>query len=105
MRWEHLIWLDNTRSVQRDLQWFPHIIVCRTYRDAVEAIESIYDFPHEKIFISFDYDLCERKTGYDFAKYLVRYGFYVDGFTCHCPSSVGREKIERFLLKNGYQKY
>lgn len=52
-------------------------------------------------FISFDHDLGEGKSGYDCAKFLVKYCMNnqskLPEFTVHSQNPVGKENIERLL--------
>lgn len=53
------------------------------------------------IFISFDHDLGEAKTGYDCAKYLVEYCLdhvkTLPDYKVHSQNPVGKENIEKLL--------
>ena len=53
------------------------------------------------IFISFDHDLGEGKTGYDCAKYLVEYCLdhfkTLPDYKVHSQNPVGKENIEKLL--------
>ena len=83
------------------------VIICRSYADAVWAIET-YGMPD---FISFDHDLGEDRTGYDFAKWL---GFYIMdnnekiynwfAYQVHSANPVGAENIDKYM-KNLIQHF
>ena len=87
-----------------DLRLCPDgFIVARTYNDAVNLIKE-KGLPS---MISFDHDLGEEKTGYDFAKFIVNYCldfklppplYYV-----HSANPVGAENIE--CLLSNFEKY
>lgn len=53
------------------------------------------------IFISFDHDLGEEKTGYDCAKFLVEYCLdhveTLPDYKVHSQNPVGKENIEKLL--------
>lgn len=100
---KHLIWLDDERTVPKNLQWFSEIIVCKTYKQAVNQLNALLEFPHGKIYISFDHDLGGEKTGYDFAKYIVANDIHIEGFECHSFNPVGRKNIEDLMTHYGYQ--
>ena len=78
-------------------------IVARTFNSAKTIIQE--KFPY---FISFDHDLGEDMSGYDFAKYIIEFDFdhdVIDGhfdFSVHSANPVGRENIESLL--NRYLK-
>lgn len=95
------MYLDDIRT---PVQTFDFVV--RSFAEAVEMIE-IYGVP---IFISFDHDLGVDsngellKSGYDFAKWLVKAD--IDGmytlptdfsFKVHSQNPVGRENIKKLL--------
>lgn len=81
-------------------------IIVRTYEAGVEAVKK-YGSPS---FVSFDHDLGDGKTGYDFAKFLVDsdidnsyimpedFNFYV-----HSQNPIGKKNIEELL--NSYLRF
>lgn len=75
--------------------------VCRTYNDAIAAIEK---YKNEILYISFDHDLGEIKTGYDIAKYLVENEIKAY-YNIHSANPVGRFNIEQLLQHYGYEKF
>ncbi len=111
------LWLDDIRNPPDD-----SFVVARSYAEAGALI--IRDgFPN---FVSFDHDLGEGLTGYDFAKLLVeidqdRSAYKPDNeiwegfdlrkmlmpedfaFTVHSANPVGRDNIEYIL--NNYLKF
>lgn len=74
-------------------------VVARSYKDAVEKVKE-YGFP---TFVSFDHDLGEGKTGYDFAKYLVELDMDTNtmpqnfDFLVHSANPVGAKNICAYL--------
>jgi len=95
------LFLDDERDPPSDGQEW---IVVRTF-DAAIAYVAANGMPG---FISFDHDLGEEKTGYDFAKWLVdwleenhippEFDYYV-----HSQNPVGAANIESYL--DGYYDY
>lgn len=103
------LFLDDIRFPNRDVKISgpeSSIIICRTYDDAVWAIET-YGMPD---LISFDHDLGEGKTGYDFAKwlgdYLMNNNEKIDSwfdYQVHSANPVGAKNIDEYmknLIKN-----
>jgi hypothetical protein len=82
------------------------VIICRSFDDAVWSINN-YGMPD---FISFDHDLGEGKTGYDFAKWLGDYimdnNMKIDSwftYQVHSANPVGAKNIDEYmknLIKN-----
>jgi hypothetical protein len=87
-------------------------VIARSFDDAMYYIQ-YWGIPH---FISFDHDLGEGKTGYDFAKSFCDYvvikhmtlpvGF---DFYVHSMNPVGRDNIKQymdnFMDRMGYTKF
>lgn len=91
------LYLDDIRT-PRGSGW----LVVRSFEEFVATIERL-GVPAE---ISFDHDLgwdearnCERKSGYDCAKWLVEQELLVEHFNVHSANPVGAENI-RALLGN-----
>ena len=76
-------------------------VVSRTYKTAIMAIEKYKD---EELYISFDHDMGEDKTGYDIAKYLVENNIKAK-YQIHSANPVGRFNIDQLLQHYGYQKF
>lgn len=76
-------------------------VVSRSYETAIMAIEKYKD---EELYISFDHDLGENKTGYDIAKYLVENNILAH-YQIHSANPVGRFNINQLLQHYGYQKF
>jgi hypothetical protein len=74
--------------------------IVRSFEEFVFTIEH-YGVPEE---ISFDHDLgwdyehdCERKSGYDCAKWLVNHNVVIENFNVHSANPVGAENIKCLL--------
>lgn len=94
------IFIDDMRLPQKVKgDW---TIVSRSYQEAIVAIEK---YKEENLYISFDHDLGEEKTGYDVAKYLVENGIKIKGFTIHSMNVVGRKNIYELLTHYNYCYY
>lgn len=74
-------------------------MIARTYDEAVALVKQ-HGFPE---FVSFDHDLGERKTGYDFAKYLVDLDLETNTmpsdfwFYVHSQNPIGARSIMQYL--------
>ena len=89
------MFLDDEREPKTPGVW----AVARNFEDAVSLC-----VPLAPDYISFDHDLGDGPTGYDFAKWLVerdleRPGFIPAGFefNVHSANVVGRANIEHLL--------
>ena len=88
------LWLDDERPIPK---YFHNgeAASASTYNDAIDTFLNI-NTDTEHICISFDNDLGEDKTGYDFAKWLVEHG--VTGyFHIHSMNPVGVFNIRQLL--------
>ena len=94
------IWLDDIRQSPH-----PDFIVVKNYNEAVSAVKSIIqEIKTDKdIFISFDHDLGSKKTGYDFAKWLVKNSI-VGLYQIHSMNSVGAKNIRELLDHYGWRE-
>lgn len=100
-----LIWVDDERQIPRYMQgMFKEIIVCRTYKQAISALNAFFTTTdHGHVYIDLDHDIQCKETGYDIAKYIVENQLPIDGFGCHSFNPVGRKNIEELLLHYGYK--
>lgn len=96
------LYLDDEREPSTDKPWD----IVRTYDDAVNYVKK-HGIPD---YISFDHDLGEEKTGYDFAKWLVEQD--LDGkrvfpsdfeYNVHSANPVGAKNIDNHL--GAYRRY
>lgn len=75
-------------------------VIVRSYDEAVAYVEG-NGFPS---YVSFDHDLGEGKTGYDFAKWLVEKDMDEDWlpdnffFYVHSQNPVGAENIRKYII-------
>ena len=92
------LWLDDERPVAK---YFNHgeAEVATSYNDAIDVFLGIND--GDKICISFDHDLGDGKTGYDFAKWLVEHKI-TGYFHTHTMNSVGAFNIRHLLEHYGW---
>ncbi len=99
MNQPYILFLDDHRDPPDKLKNVS--IIARSYDDAV----SVLKWCGVPMIISFDHDLGEGKTGYDFAKYFCDQ--VLDGkinldlnefdFTVHSENPVGAKNIEAYM--------
>ena len=80
----------------------PHISIIDDRENAITEI--VEKYKNEILYISFDHDLGEIKTGYDIAKYLVENEIKAY-YNIHSANPVGRFNIEQLLQHYGYEKF
>lgn len=96
-----LLYIDDIR-LPNNFNNFNTIFVVQTYEEAIDFINNkAQDY---QVYISFDHDLGEEKSGYDIAKYLVENQIAIEGFKVHSANPVGRMNIEQLLTHYGYSK-
>ena len=98
------IFVDDVRDIPKDIPDGMGIVTCRTYKQAVNAI-NFYVQRNTKIILDLDHDLGCNKSGYDVAKYFVQTGYQDMRFRVHSMNIVGRKNISTLLERYGYQKY
>ena len=69
---------------------------CRTYDECTFLIRNF----HTISFISLDYDLMGRETGYDVLKYMVECGNHVKHINIHSDHSIGVPKTEAYVKEH-----
>ena len=96
-----LLYIDDIR-LPSNFNNFHTIYLVRSYNEAIDFIQN-KSFNYE-VYISFDHDLGEDKSGYDIAKYLVENQIPIAGFKVHSANPVGKMNIEQLLTHYGYKK-
>lgn len=97
---KYFIWVDDERALPRHASFMGEPIICRTYRQAINALETYC--PLGQVYLDLDHDLGCKQTGYDIAKYVVEHKLPLHGFACHSFNPVGKKNIEELLLHYGY---
>jgi hypothetical protein len=89
------IYIDDIRT-PKSKDW----VIVRTFEEFVETVKQ-NGIPEE---ISFDHDLgwdteknCERKSGYDCAKWLINNNIIIKKFSVHSANPVGAQNITSLL--------
>lgn len=98
---KYFIWVDDERVLPQHIGWMAeNFIVCRTYRQAINALDTYCALGN--VYLDLDHDLGCKQTGYDIAKYVVEHQLPLYGFACHSFNPVGKKNIEELLLHYGY---
>ncbi len=105
LKWKYGIWLDDerqpTETFKRAVETY---FIAESYEDAIFYLANFTDEDdYQDVFISFDHDLGEEKTGYDLAKYLLEYNIDIGGFTIHSMNPVGSRNIYELLTHYDYK--
>ena len=98
------IFVDDVRAIPKDIPDGMGIVTCRTYKQAIDAIDFFVQ-RNTKIILDLDHDLGCNKSGYDVAKYFVKTGYQNMRFRVHSMNIVGRKNIIELLEHYGYQKF
>ncbi len=93
------LWLDDEKPVAK---YFNNGIaeIATRYEDAIDIFLDINDGT-DNICISFDHDLGAKKTGYDFAKWLIEHNI-TGFFHIHSMNPVGASNIRQLLTHYGW---
>lgn len=96
---KYFLFLDDEREPPEIMA--DRFVVVRSFDEAVKFVETL----RCPALISFDHDLGEGKTGYDFAKWLVEKDMDMDGkfipstfnFVVHSQNPVGEKNIQSYI--------
>ena len=80
------------------------VIICRSYKAAVAAIETACNKGWTNLTLDLDHDLGSKKTGYDFCKWLVEEG-WTGKFHCHTANPVGAANMRQLLTHYGWEEF
>ncbi len=105
IKWKYGLWLDDEREPDKlFLSRVENVFVAESYEDAIFYLANFReDERYEDLFIDFDHDLGEEKTGYDFAKFLLEKGVEIGGFSVHSMNPVGAKNICDLLEHYDYK--
>ena len=98
------IWLDDERPMPAPPFTYGIVIHARDYNSAVFFVDSD-TYPSDKIYLDFDHDLGEGKSGYDVAKYIVENNIQNVCYHVHSMNPVGRANIEQLLDHYGDERF
>ena len=105
IKWKYGLWLDDEREPDKlFLGRVEKVFVAKSYEDAIFYLANFReDERYEDLFVDFDHDLGEEKTGYDFAKFLLEKGVEIGGFSVHSMNPVGAKNICDLLSHYDYK--
>lgn len=98
------IYIDDERKCPREIKDTYTVITARDYCGAISAIQFCISAGTE-MYIDFDHDLGEGKTGYDVAKYIVENQIPVAGYAIHSMNPIGAFNIHQLLEHYGYGRF
>ena len=104
-KWLYGLWLDDERKPSKEfLNRVENCYVAETFEDAIFYLANFReDESYDDLYIDFDHDLGEGKTGYDFAKWLLEHKIEIGGFGIHSMNPVGAKNIYELLTHYGYK--
>ena len=92
------IWIDDLRPEPASFRR------CKTYAEAIAAIDHFSKCEGGIDLVCFDHDLGEEKSGYDVAKYIVENQIPIGGYIVQSMNPVGRKNICELLDRYGYKQ-
>ena len=107
-KFKYGLWLDDERYPSKAFlnRIEDSYYIAPSYEDAIFYLANFTeDQSYEDLFIDFDHDLGEEKTGYDLAKYILEHDIKIGGFAIHSMNPVGINNISKLLIHYGYHYY
>lgn len=98
------LYLDDERDFVEEINNNLTLVICRSYKEALQIIQNNCDKHSTKIILDLDHDLGSKKTGYDFCKWLVANG-WIGKFHCHTMNPVGRKNMQQLLTHYGWKEF
>lgn len=104
------IWLDDKRPKPNSPFYFVQVIHAHNYKEAIHFLYKYLKFGNI-VYVDFDHDLGETKSGYDVAKWIVEAQQEHTTFRAkvlyhvHSMNPVGRANIEQLLDHYGYKRF
>lgn len=98
------IYIDDERHCSKEIQDAYVVITARDYYSAIDVIKFCLsgDIP---MYIDFDHDLGEGKSGYDVAKYIVENQIPVAGYCVHSMNPIGAFNIYQLMDHYRYGRF
>ena len=97
------IWLDDERPMPATNSFLHDIMIhAHNYAEGIEALDFVRQMQYD-VWVHFDHDLGETKTGYDVAKYIVENEINLKCFSVHSMNPVGAQNIYQLLTHYGYK--
>ena len=98
------LYLDDVRHCPKEIQDTYVVLTARDYYGAIDIIKFCVSTGTE-MYIDFDHDLGEGKSGYDVAKYIVENQVPVAAYTVHSQNPVGAWNIHQLMSHYGYGRF
>lgn len=98
------IYIDDERHCPKEIQDAYVVLTARDYYGAIDIIKFCLS-TGTAMYIDFDHDLGEGKTGYDIAKYIVENQIPVEGYAVHSMNPVGVWNIHQLMSHYGYGRF
>ena len=100
------IWIDDERDLPSTSR-FNRVEVAHNFNEAISLLSRYFQDESNLVYIDFDHDLGEGRTGYDIAKEIVKSQFPCENvrYRIHSMNPVGRANIEQLLSHYGYKKF
>lgn len=99
------IWIDDERPIPAPPFNWGVVVHVHNYEEAEEFLYKYLKYGNT-VYVDFDHDLGEGKTGYDVAKWIVAGGNQDQlRYRIHSMNPVGRANIEQLLSHYGYKKF
>lgn len=100
------IWLDDERPMPALLPFdWGYRIHAKTYLEALHYLQYYCKSGEYCVYMDFDHDLGEGKSGYDVAKWIVENNIQNIWYRVHSMNPVGRANIEQLLDHYGYKRF
>lgn len=97
-----IIWADDTKDVPAQLRTISNtLVVCKTYKQTISALERIYENNTPKVLLCLDYHLGLKKTGtgMDIARYIVKHQLPLTCFWIVSIYPEGKKEMQDYLSK------
>lgn len=98
------LYIDDIRTCPKELFDSYVVFTARDYYSAIDILD-FYSDCNVNIFVDFDHDLGDGKSGYDISKYIVENQISISGYTIHSMNSVGAFNIKQLLDRYGYKYF
>lgn len=98
------LYLDDVRHCPKEIQDAYVVLTARDYYGAIDIINFCVS-ANVEMYIDFDHDLGEGKSGYDVAKYIVENQIPVAGYCVHSMNPIGAWNIHQLMSHYGYGRF
>lgn len=96
------IWIDDTR--EKPVEYKVCVKSYQQFLNFIRCYNRNKNMNKEELFVDFDHDLGDGKSGYDIAKYIVENNIQLYGFRIHSMNPIGVENIRSLLTYYGYEE-